>query len=815
MKLWFDTMASHSITNDRRLFGDKGPDMDCRVWVAGWDESSPRKLVTRCGTTVFGLMLYDPEACGTLLSGYEVYQTCQVEWEEGNQMSNTVTTYGDDTLSVDFRATDKDRVLEGSVSLKKYNEICNQHSSRLWKHTENVHIKRAKVDSAGFKRALEAIYAHRMTGHVCNSYLAKTAEMGILSNMPFNACDVHNIDRISEGNCPCCEAAKSKATSMNPAKRWNSFDIGLPIMPDANRCWPADTSRRVEIIGFDHMFIDQRPVLVAVGQNFNYVHIIPMTHGRKSKYIKAAIQQVIDDYQHHDIEVKELTNARLEQPEGVHIEVVKTMMDNEAGFIKVVLEEFKNKYKINHAFVVPGEHVSYVERTIQTIKTRVAAVRVSLPFKIEGKILSWLIGNVVMWMNILYSKRAPQSAWKSLMGTTLNYRDLARTTFGEVVVAHKPKMVLKNGEPSGELGISLGPNPRQPGAIFFYSFETKRVKSRIRFKTNISLSAVEKLGKNPYVGAGEKMNLSFTTYLMKRNAEEVQNYFANRPDKMDEVPKEGSGTTEPIGPDFMHAVDQPIDRSIPVEEEKNEVESEIEVEAQMMAMQLTDAVINAARSSNQVQEASVNAARSSVTSTNTSWKKAVARDGEPGDKAVEAIYKELKQIVLEYDVCCPVDKNQKIDNCHLSHALYDTAKDKARLVIGKKIYDMIVDYGIDTSSPTINGKVINMMLSLCIHEGLDLEVWDVKGAFLKATLAKKGVYVRLDKAVTARMLEVLEKEDSAKHVKWKREVRSDGTLMVEVQKGWYGLPAASALWYQEISTTLIDLAGYTRHSPDR
>ena len=47
-----------------------------------------------------------------------------------------------------------------------------------------------------------------------------------------------------------------------------------------------------------------------------------------------------------------------------------------------------------------------------------------------------LIGNVAMWMNTLHSKRAPMSAWKGVMGTTLNYRDLSRTMFGDVVCAN-------------------------------------------------------------------------------------------------------------------------------------------------------------------------------------------------------------------------------------------------------------------------------------------------------------------------------------------------------------------------------------------
>jgi len=40
------------------------------------------------------------------------------------------------------------------------------------------------------------------------------------------------------------------------------------------------------------------------------------------------------------------------------IEIDKTMMDNEVGFINATLNDFNGKFKINHAFVVAGEHVS-------------------------------------------------------------------------------------------------------------------------------------------------------------------------------------------------------------------------------------------------------------------------------------------------------------------------------------------------------------------------------------------------------------------------------------------------------------------------
>ena len=81
-----------------------------------------------------------------------------------------------------------------------------------------------------------------------------------------------------------------------------------------------------------------------------------------------------------------------------------------------------------------------------------------------------------------------------------------------------------------------------------------------------------------------------------------------------------------------------------------------------------------------------------------------------------------------------------------------------KLVIGKKIHDLVVDYGINTSSPTVNGKIINFMLSLCIEHNLDLEVWDVKGAFLKSPLDIEGVFVRLDATVTAEIILMLKNE---------------------------------------------------------
>ena len=143
-----------------------------------------------------------------------------------------------------------------------------------------------------------------------------------------------------------------------------------------------------------------------------------------------------------------------------------------------------------------------------------------------------------------------------------------------------------------------------------------------------------------------------------------------------------------------------------------------------------------------------------------SWDAAELRPDEKGFIAREKIMNEIKQIIIDYNVCSPVAANVKVDNYHISHALYDWAKDKARLFIGKKAWgNVYIDYGVDIASPTVNGKLVNLMLSICIHCEMKFEVWDVKGAFLKSPLTVSGVYVRLEAEVVTRMLNILKKQN--------------------------------------------------------
>ena len=142
---------------------------------------------------------------------------------------------------------------------------------------------------------------------------------------------------------------------------------------------------------------------------------------------------------------------------------------------------------------------------------------------------------------------------------------------------------------------------------------------------------------------------------------------------------------------------------------------------------------------------------------NMNFKKGVATFG---DLAREAIRKELQQVVVDYEVCKPVHKKYCDVAYMRTHDLMTEKLDgtlKARYVVGKVaswngVDD--IDWGIDTYSPTIDMKLLNLMISISIHEHLAIDVWDIKGAFLQAKLVTEGVYAKIEPHIAAYMVEI-------------------------------------------------------------
>lgn len=226
LKLWFDTMASHSITNDKSLFGVEGPTMKCNVTVEGWAESEQSFAVTECGMTVFGLMLYTPRAAGTILAGYEMRDHFDLEWVK-NDISVKAISKQDRSINIEFNMNSHDRILEAIINTDIYNQITRDtfHTTESHDDISAVKICRQTLDQGSFKRSMEAMHMHGVTCHTCMAYIGISADMNIMSNMPFSGRDARNVALMSDGKCPCCELGKSCKDSMNPNSDSDASDL--------------------------------------------------------------------------------------------------------------------------------------------------------------------------------------------------------------------------------------------------------------------------------------------------------------------------------------------------------------------------------------------------------------------------------------------------------------------------------------------------------------------------------------------------------------------------------------------------------------
>jgi hypothetical protein len=801
--LWFDTMASHSITNDARLFGERGPIDECNYNVTNWNDEALK--VTRCGYTAFGTMLYDERSCGTLLAAYNMKLCASLKWKD-DDVSVSCRMRADRDISLEFSMPDEDRVLVCDVTADVYEHLCNSSSDVQLQddNVEEVKILRATLDQGSFARSMEVIHAHQISCHACMEYLSLTTELQLLSNMPFNKGDVSNVNLISDGKCPCCALAKCTKESMDPNSRYDHSPSS--VLPDFDKSFPCDPTSTTETVAFDYMFMDGKPVLIAMGRNKGYVHAVP-TGSRSIKKTRKAIELIISDYKRYGVEVTGLANGKKSTKSKHNTRansvVVATESDNEAAFVDNAISSMGKSYKVYSSFMVAGEHVAYVERVIRTIKERVMSMRLSLKFPLDDKLLMWLVAHAVMWINILFSKRSPLSAWRNMTNRILNYRDISRTKFGDVVVCSRPG-ILGHGQSRGELGLSLGANPRQPGAIFFYSFESKRVKTRLRFKSGIDLDCTTTLGINKNFVAPAAVAKSYLQYVRKRNLT-IEQLLEAETDTMTSDKSGGDSEREEATGVFAN-VDFAVDLSEDMRISKDDIKSTEEKDATIMALSTVRHMIETSRKNNDSEHPR-----------NVNWKCAMSNT-DPTDRKVayDAVMKELRQIVVEYNVCSIVDPEKHVNNFHMSHDLYDNLKSKARLVVGKKIKEAIIDYGVELNSPTVNGKLVNVMLSTCLQMDLDLEVWDVKGAFLKAPLHTEGVFVKLQAKIVDLIIEMLSNENMSDGIdEWQRARRTDGSVIVEVHKGWYGLACCSMIWYEEISATIMETCGYTRHYMDK
>ena len=135
-------------------------------------------------------------------------------------------------------------------------------------------------------------------------------------------------------------------------------------------------------------------------------------------------------------------------------------------------------------------------------------------------------------MNILNSRDSPQSAFQSLHGYNLEYRDVVRCGIFTPVVCYRTQISLSQGQARGESGLSCGFVPTNPSAIYFYSFDTGQVKARTRFVAVTDIDLIAKYGVSKAFVPTMTYDKSYRLFLARRPAVAEPNVL--RPGVIDE-----------------------------------------------------------------------------------------------------------------------------------------------------------------------------------------------------------------------------------------------------------------------------------------
>jgi len=155
-------------------------------------------------------------------------------------------------------------------------------------------------------------------------------------------------------------------------------------------------------------------------------------------------------------------------------------------------------------------------------------------------------------------------------------------------------------------------------------------------------------------------------------------------------------------------------------------------------------------------------------------------------------------------------KHNKIIGCHgFFKEVFDLRtgvlkKLKFRIVPHGHLLDRSLYEPKEVTSPTVSMESIFTIINIAAMENRKGFTMDIPGAYLNAKLKDKHV-VRFPRDLAAEYIALY-----PEHLSY---LQQDGTLLMLIEKAWYGLVESSALWYTEIASFLKEL-GYEVHPSD-
>jgi hypothetical protein len=790
-----DNQASVNLFRDDRLLADVR-ESDSAVRINGIGGSL---RVTQVGDVRhFGKVFHHPEATANVLSFASIAKMYQVDYDRVRDIFAVAVT---PTQIFEFKA-------RGGLY------ICNMACLRT---DAMINVQTVAENEAQFtqREVIEAQRARRLSkllGYPSTKDTAKMLSNGSLLNCPITVQDVHRANKIYG---PDVASLKGKTKTTKSAEAVVQY-VPKPMVTE-------------QVLHTDIMFVEGDPYLVSVSTPLGLVMGCHLSNSRNTTVIGKALNDQINAYR-----------AEKFEPRTV-------LTDGEGGINAFASELNRQGIKVNPTGA--GQHVPVVENKIRQIKERVRACLSALPYTLPSSLLIFLVYFCISRMNMMPSGTRVDSISprEGFLGRKLDYKIDLRVGFGEYLETTTPNTIKNSMTPRTESAIALQPIGNLQGSVKCLSLGTKGRITRDKFKIlptpqtvidfmNKMAKEEGKVPKDPFFSMGN-------TGIFDQTVEDDGEGW-DQPPTHDVLDRANSGAdydasasldvqdADTMSSELNHRGDN-------AESTSADPETEGTGDTSNTAEKLRGE--NADTGSDPAEYASDGAApqdadpptppvhrypsRStrSYGSKTGRWRereevglhismgKALRKFGK---LAITTATEEVQQIddknvwkpVLFRDLT-PQQRRKIIRSSMFLKEKYlssgDFDKLKARLVAGgneqdKSLYD-------DISSPTVSLPSVFMVAGIAAKERRKVTSLDIGGAYLNADMEPHEVFVKLDPLMAAILVRL--------RPEYKKFLRPDGTMLVQLKKALYGCIESAKLWYEHITGTL-ERFGFKRNPMD-
>ena len=447
-------------------------------------------------------------------------------------------------------------------------------------------------------------------------------------------------------------------------------------------------------------------------------------------------------------------------------------------------------------------HACGVERMIRVIKERMRAIITTLPYQLPVSLYPSLVQHVVQMINIVPRKAKQgtrlikRSSYQIFHASdkSINASVDLRYAYGQY--GHAFTMNTSNNLQSRvEPVIVLGNELENSGALSCLSLNSFRIVSRDKLYTRtIEKHHINKMNDRAKQEGGAHIDILHTNSNIMNDIQASTSILPLDDHETDEFI---------INENEDRGYDPLIFESDHDSENDDEITDQKDEEYHPPApISITQSNVTSIHNTNEPRrsERIRDKNRSESINTITYTIKGAKKQGQ-SHIIDEAVHKELDAIlqmkVYEYVMTSEIPNGAKIMPSFLFMTLkteQDIQRWKARLVC-------CGNYGLDPeqgySAPTTGNEVINCVLSVAVQKSFKFRVIDIGTAFLHSELPKDlNYFMRINKDIADILINKDPMLDRFRGV--------NGCIYVKLLRGIYGLKEAAALWFKNISETLME-----------